>query len=108
MQCSEMLDKTGRWKSSQWLPVTGPQFWNPHLAILSELVIEGIISLPCFVLAKYKMWYADSFSEVDEHFQDQVAVPEPGADNSKSFEAWVVPELSVSFVLVAMCIYHHL
>lgn len=71
-------------------------------------IVEGIISLPCFFLAKYKMWYADSFSEVDECFQDQVAVPEPGADISRSLVVWGVPELSVSFVLVAMCIYHHL
>lgn len=54
------------------------------------------------------MWYADSFFEVDERFQDQVAAPEPGGDNSRSLEVWVVPELSVSFVLVAVCIYHHL
>lgn len=71
-------------------------------------IIEGIIPLPCFFLAKYEMWHADSLSEVDERFQDQAAVPEPGADNSRSLEVWVVPELSVSFVLVAMCIYHHL
>lgn len=85
---------------------------NPSViffVMIAQLLIQGPScwnSVPWFATEKIKSDIQTISMKSVRAFENRVLQRSPGLD-SRRMQVCVVPELSVSFVLVAVCIYHH-